>query len=470
MSKETMKNKLETALEKMTSVRHSSNLKKRGGEAVVYTRVSSLEQAQNNGSLEVQLKYCNNYAITHKITIRQYFGGTYESAKTDGRKEFVRMLEFVKKNKSITYIIVFNYDRFSRSGSAASHLSEELGKEGVIVKSVTQDIDTSNAIGRLQENFFHMLNNFDNRLKSDRTTINTREVMLKGFWPYTTPLGYKNLKPKHRACFHEYVITNEGRELKKGFEMLKTKKYKYQDIIDYLQKRGVKISCKSFRQIFSNPFYTGFVTGKLVEGKLIKGKHPRLIDMKTFLAVQDILSDNPRAGIPKINRHIELPLKCFMRDSISNQPFSGYQAKGNWYYKIKKGVIPVNEKAQKINDLFLKELTKFEYNPSTQKRLEALLVVKLKERLSSQTKDAAKLKKALADKKSQLEKIENKFINDQISEEIFKNHTTKIKNEIEQINKETDSAAFNGSNLEKCGKKMYDYFTKHKPGLDFSRL
>ena len=228
---------LQATLEQLTSNRYGSPKRKRGGDAVVYTRVSSQEQAQNNGSLEVQRKYCDNYALANSIAIREYFGGTYESAKTDGRKEFQRMLEYVKKHKSISYIIVFNYDRFSRTGAAASHLSEELSKQGVTVKSVTQDIDTSTAIGRLQENFFHLLNNFDNRLKSDRTTINTREVMLKGYWPYATPMGYKNLKPKHRACFHEYVITDEGKYLKRGFQMIAEGRYQFKEVIEYLSRR-----------------------------------------------------------------------------------------------------------------------------------------------------------------------------------------------------------------------------------------
>jgi len=67
--------------------------------------------------------------------------------------------------------------------------------------------------------FYRRFKDFDNRIKSDRTKINTREVMLKGYWPYSTPLGYENLKKKQRACFHEYVITDVGKEIKKAFQL-----------------------------------------------------------------------------------------------------------------------------------------------------------------------------------------------------------------------------------------------------------
>ncbi len=88
--------------------------------AVIYTRVSTKEQAENNLSLATQLKACKIYGEQKKRNVLGLFGGTYESAKSDERKEFKRMLDFVKKSKEkISYIIVYSMDRFSRSGANA---------------------------------------------------------------------------------------------------------------------------------------------------------------------------------------------------------------------------------------------------------------------------------------------------------------------------------------------------------------
>ncbi len=47
-----------------------------------------------------------------------YFGGSYESAQTDGRKEFQRMLDLSESVEgSISQIMVYNTDRFSRTGA-----------------------------------------------------------------------------------------------------------------------------------------------------------------------------------------------------------------------------------------------------------------------------------------------------------------------------------------------------------------
>ncbi len=452
MKKKISNNALQAELEALSTRKYKSISKVRGADAVVYTRVSSQEQAENNGSLEVQLKYCNNYAKTNSIQIKEYFGGSYESAKTDGRKEFLRMIEYVKKHKNISYIIVFNYDRFSRTGAAASHISEELSRQGVTVKSVTQDIDTSTAIGRLQENFFHLLNNFDNRLKSDRTIINTKEVMLKGYWPYQTPLGYLNLKPKHRACFHEYVITESGKHLRKGFQMLTERKYFYYEIVDYLIQRGVEISTKNFRNVFSNPFYAGYVTGSLVGGKLIEGKHPKLIDLKTFLAAQDVLNNNPFVGVAKVFRHNEVPLKIFVKDEVSGKPFTGYTTRGNWYYKTKDAAIPVNVSSKLLNGLFVNLLSKYEYNPTLKKKFEAILTSELKSRLSGKASDKTLLKKKIAEKQGLLEKAELKYISDQITEDIYNKHAEQLRSEIGVLSKGIDSATLSSSNIEKVVK------------------
>src|SRR3974390_464350 len=90
------------------------------GVCVIYTRVSSREQAENNSSLESQKRYCTEYASKKGYRVAGYFGGTFESAKSDERKEFKRMIEHVKKDRGIDTIIVYSYDRFSRSGTNAS--------------------------------------------------------------------------------------------------------------------------------------------------------------------------------------------------------------------------------------------------------------------------------------------------------------------------------------------------------------
>ena len=70
--------------------------------------------------METQKKGCEAYVLKLRYDVLAYFGGTYESAATDERKEFKRMIDFAKKQKTkVSYIIVYSLERFSRTGDNA---------------------------------------------------------------------------------------------------------------------------------------------------------------------------------------------------------------------------------------------------------------------------------------------------------------------------------------------------------------
>ena len=160
---------LEKWVQERTVGQYKKEVKREKKFAVVYTRVSSQEQADSNSSLETQLKICSEYAGREGLIIKQFFGGTYESAKNDERREFQRMLTYARKDKEIAFIIVYNYDRFSRTGALAAQLCTELAAIGITVRSALQPIDSTTPTGKLQENLVHLFNNYDNQQRSSRT-------------------------------------------------------------------------------------------------------------------------------------------------------------------------------------------------------------------------------------------------------------------------------------------------------------
>jgi site-specific DNA recombinase len=421
--------------------------------AVIYTRVSSQEQAENNGSLEVQLKYCRQYAENQGIVIKAYFGGTYESAKTDGRKEFQRMLQYIKKDKDISYLIVWNFDRFSRTGSGAQLLSGQLREMGVTLKSVSQDIDTNTPGGRLQENLMHVLNHYDNDAKSHRTKTNMREVMLKGYWPYSTPLGYQNLKPKHRAIDHKYIITEEGKWIKKAFQWKIEGKMTNKEICQELNKRGLRLTEKNFNYIISNPFYCGYVTGGLLKGELVKGHHPALVDLKTFSKANDLIKTYGNAGIPKKQKHEELPLKVFAKEELTEAPLTGFRQKGIWYYKARGKEVKFCMNASELNKAFEKELHRFEYDKKYREKLQSAIEKKLKAKLSDLLEENTRIKKRITELQNQIEALEEKFVLDKINEELYLKFSRKYKQEMVDLELQLSNSLFDSSNLKKAVEK-----------------
>ncbi len=187
-----------------------------GVNTVIYTRVSHHSQ-EDNTSLESQKKYCENFAKRRDLNIVGYFGGTYESAKTDDRKEFNKMLSFVKRSKNVTYVVVYSYERFSRSGiNGASIADDLLNKYGVITLAVTQELDPTTPSGSFQQKILFLFGQMDNELRRDKTVTGMSELLREGYCPYGIPRGYVNLN-KGRAVGQNIVINEEGKIIRKAF-------------------------------------------------------------------------------------------------------------------------------------------------------------------------------------------------------------------------------------------------------------
>ncbi|WP_223233409.1 recombinase family protein [Chitinophaga sp. CF418] len=320
--------------------------------AIVYTRVSSKEQADHNLSLDVQRKAIEDFAQRSDLNIIGYFGGTYESAKTDGRKEFTRMLEFIKKHKGkVSHVLVYTLDRFSRTGGAAIKLAEELReKYGVTVYAVTQPADTSNPSGVLQQSIHFIFSQYDNQLRKQRAMAGMKEKFDKGIWVTKPPQGYDIVRTNGQR---KIVVNEVGKKLRKAF-IWKAEGIKNDEIISRLRAMGVKMYKQQLTKIFKRPFYCGVINHGLLEGKIVEGNHEKLISKEIFLKVNDIHQSSGGYGVPHKKEQDEVPLKIFIRCDTCHQPFTGYvvKAKGLWYYKCRTEGCKCNKSAKRIHELF----------------------------------------------------------------------------------------------------------------------
>lgn len=325
---------------------------------VIYTRVSSKEQMETNQSLEWQKKYCDEYAIKNKLNIKGYFGGTYESAKSDERKEFNRMLKFVKASKEeITYILVYSLDRFSRTGDSAIYIASELKKVGVNILAVTQPIDTNSHAGALQQNIQFIFSKYDNDLRRQKTIDGMREKLLRGEWIGNVPRGYSFVKG---AAKQTIIINDEGELMRQAFEW-RANGMTYDQIVEKLATYGMKMPKQTLTDTFRNPFYCGHLSHNLLNGELAKGNHPALITEELFFRVNELKKTE---GFKCNRANDNLPLKIFVKDAETGYPFTGYlvKKKGLYYYKVNKIGIKVNRSVKLMHDKFRQLLAHYTVN------------------------------------------------------------------------------------------------------------
>ena len=433
--------------------KNSKETKRLTNQAVIYTRVSSKDQVEG-ASLSSQKKRCEEYAQKKGLDVVKYFGGTYESAKRDDRKEFQEMLTYVKKTKSISYIIVYSYERFSRTGNNGAYICERLYEQhGISTVSVSQDIDPSSITGSFQKDLYFLFGKFDNDLRKDKCTNGMRDRLREGYWLWSLPMGYVNKNKGQRSPNQDIKITPEGKLIRKAFQLKANHGMKSIDIVRKLNALGLKVSNQQLSNIFKNPFYCGLIVNSLIPGEVIEGKHPPIVDKQTFLKANNILNFQGNNGgyqIQTVNEY--LPLRMFVKCDRCQKPMTGYlvRKKGIHYYKCRTNGCRVNRNAETMEETFLKLLAKYQLD----QQLHSVLSLQMSKLFFELNKDiiaqASLLKQQRTEINKKIEKVEEKFILDEISPAAYKKYLGKYQEERTQILKEIENCGVNSSNLQEC--------------------
>ena len=297
----------------------------------IWTRVSTKHQEDNGGSLDDQKCRCEKFAKDNGYTIKGYFGGKHESAKTPG-KLIKEMIAAIKKDKTVKYIIVNQADRFSRNAGQAINIINDLKAQSVTIVEASTGSDTSTPEGVMMMQFKLSLAQWDNTNRTNKFVSGRKHCMESGVWIGKRPIGYNKVG---KSINTEYTINETGKLIRKAF------KWKLQGvdnfrILDRLSSMGLHICKQKLHKILTNPFYAGKIKSSFTNGEIIDGKHPAIISWVEFLQVQDILSG--RTGIYKVKAETpQFPLKRHIRCAYDGLPFTAYTAKKKNidYYKAR---------------------------------------------------------------------------------------------------------------------------------------
>ncbi len=307
--------------------------------AVIYARFSS--HAQNEQSIEGQLKECYAFAERSGLRIVHEYIDRALTGTTDKRPEFLQMIEDSKR-KGFQFVVVYQLDRFARNRYDSATYKAKLKKNGVRVLSAKENI-TDDASGILIEGVLESMAEYYSAELSQKIK---RGIAISAskckFFGGKVPLGYKIDEKK------DYVIDEDTAPIvKRMFEMLASG-YNYAQIARYLNERGIPTSTggkwgkNSFNSIFSNRRYLGKY---IFHGEEIDGGIPQLIDDELFADVQKVLAKYaaaPSRGKAKVEYLLSEKLLCgkcaHKMTGISSTSKSG---KIHHYYKcvgVSKGI------------------------------------------------------------------------------------------------------------------------------------
>ena len=327
-------------------------------------------------------------------------------------------------------------------------LSRQLRQLDIQIVSVTQPIDTNKPAGVLQQNILFLFSQYDNDLRRQKTITGMKEHLEAGIWCCQAPLGYDNVTVNGEKSV---VLNDKGRLLRKAFLWKANEGITMVEIIRRLEARGLKIRHNRLSEILSNPFYCGMISHSLLEGKVVQGKHEPLVSKEIFLRANSEKSKIPH-GYKSDPLNDNLPLKLYAKCAGCGENLRGYlvKKKNLYYYKCDgKGKCTCNVSAKSLHKKFeelLEDITlKEEYIELYKMELRKLYAALNEERAVN----IDHYKSKITELDNKLERLEERFINEELKADLYYKHTGKLKAEKEKFRGYLETTVYSTSNLEK---------------------
>jgi site-specific DNA recombinase len=401
--------------------------------AVLYLRVSTSEQANENYSLPTQEKKTTELSQRMNLSVLATFKDR-DSARTDDRPQFQKMLKFCKENsRKISHVIVADLSRLARNVLDQGQTVVTLGELGIKLLSVDEPNLDESAAGKLLKNVLGSMNQFFSDSLSEKTKSRMKAGVEKGRWLWIAPIGYKNLDK-------QIIIDPERSGLViKAFELVASRRFTTVDAVrrqitalGLTSRKGRPVTKQSFARMLSNPFYAGWI---LSSGDRYQGVHTPLIEEQLFQQVQDRLNGK---SVPHVSQNEDFPLRRFVKCSVCGKPITAGWAKGRKehyarYWCWTKGCHSVKISRDKLELHFVLVLGSLEPTaqylaqlPDIARREWALR----KEQIST---DATTLSKRMADQKTLNQKAVIAKLNGEMSVEDFQIVKQSVTEEMERI-------------------------------------
>ena len=261
-------------------------------KAIIYTKVSTDDQATTGFSLPQQEDSLRRECIRRGIQIVEHFQDDGYSGTNFKRPGFQRLLDYLKRHKNqIHHIFVTKWCRFSRDLENTILMSRELRGLGTSVLSLEDGKDCDTASGLLLKFFNMALPQIDNCTRASNTKSGIRRALKEGYYPYgAAPKGYS--KDRNNPKTPLLIPNQEAPLVREAFEVFETNIFAIEDVRKAVWKNGLKLKRTQFGIMLRNPVYVGKTLvpeAKNEEACLVNGLHEAIVSEKTFWNVQKIL-------------------------------------------------------------------------------------------------------------------------------------------------------------------------------------
>ena len=396
------------------------------GSAVIYTRVSTDEQARDAYGLDSQHKACLELCEKRGWAVLGEYSDAGVSAWADVESpSFNDMIDRIVCDGSAAPNIVFSdYSRFGRKTLPALAAFEKLDKLGVLsIAADKPQIDCRTAAGRTaRREELSKAEDFSDQ-HSEKTSARMKIAYEDGRWCRPAPLGYQSIGARAKVKGQPNIVPleSEASLIVKAFELVHLGNDRPAEVLRKMtamglrSKKGNKLSASVFLKILRNPVYIGLMRSK--KWGDTGGLHEGIIDAHTFRNVQLILKGKKPIAAPYQRNREDFPLRRFLRCSECSHPLTGGPSKSSTgktydYYHCFRCRAVKSVPTSKAATEFLELLERLRVGPLFTMEFAAVLKEEWMRITGDSNTNVQKLRRDLKERRAAQMKLVTKYLQD----------------------------------------------------------
>ena len=415
-----------------------------GKSAILYRRVSTADQKEFGNSLNAQQSSLRDFCDKNSINIVKEFQEDY-SAKNFNRPEWKRLNDFAKKNKNgIDYLLVVDWDRFSRNVFEALGVINDFKERGIEVNCIGKWINYNDPAQIMMQLMYLGMPEVDNKIRSQKVQMGMRQGLKEGRYNVKPPIGYLPGKDELGKTLIQ-LDPVKAPLIEELFATFSLGLYSQNEIIKMEKFKLLKLSKSTLSRTLKNILYVGEVrvnsSGEEAE-QIVKGLHKPIVSKEIFNKVQRLLisrtKNNSKRNKMRDDMYLRGHLKCAKcGGNLTGSASTSKTGAKHYYYHCNraKGC----KESFKVEDAHNELIEVFKaMKPPVEvcNLFELVLEDHYKTSKQSQFNDIKRVKSEIERIEIKKGKLLDKLLDDVITNKDYTNHTKAINKELTEKRKE----------------------------------
>lgn len=431
---------------------------------VLYTRVSTLHQAEEGYSIDEQESRLRLFAKAHRWIVTDIYSDPgYSGGKLD-RPGIQRLIRDARAHK-FDAVLVYKLDRLSRSQKDTLYLIEDvLNPNEIGLVSMCENFDTQTPFGKAMIGILSVFAQLERGQITERMTMGRIGRAKAGYFAggSRAPIGYTYAKSDGNERNTLIVDAYEAMQVREIYRLFLDEDYSFKQIQQYMHDRyttryGDWSYVSTVSEILHDRVYIGEIS---FSQKWYPGIHQPIIEKETFDAAQEKyerymqtaagrLSDNFRGshlltGLLRCGicggRYFLKSYRHVWKDGTVHytRKYMCYTASGNVKYRTgERTCSNVSIPMADLENSIIRELRKLSVNPE----LIFSLAAQSSQSAASPQENRAVLQKRLDDLSQQEEKLIDLYQVGAVNLDMVRKRAAAIKSEQDKIQSTLDKQA-----------------------------